>query len=234
METLLAAKEQIALAHSIVDEAIALAILHQRDELLRLNGVGDLTIFGERQYSLRIWLDPEKLAGFGLTAGDVVRAIQEQNVQVSGGALGQQPAPADNAFQLIVTTQGRFEDPRQFRQIIVRSTPDGRLVRVQDVARVELGAQDYFTNSYLNGKPAVALAIFQRPGTNALQAASQIVTTMQGLKVNFQVGKSGVEVAKQVGAGKPTVGAAIGDTAIIARAQGIPVKAVAVHARHAA
>src|SRR5215203_1711322 len=159
-----------------------------RDELLRLDGVGDITIFGERQYSLRVWLDPEKLAGFGLTAGDVVRAIQEQNVQVSGGALGQQPAPTDNAFQLIVTTQGRFQDPRQFRQVIVRSTPDGRLVRVQDVARVELGAQDYFTNSYLNGKPAVALAIFQRPGTNALQAASQIVSTMQGLKANFPPG----------------------------------------------
>ena len=159
-----------------------------RDELLRLDGVGDITIFGERQYSLRVWLDPEKLAGFGLTAGDVVRAIQEQNVQVSGGALGQQPAPANNAFQLIVTTQGRFQDPRQFRQVIVRSTADGRLVRVQDVARVELGAQDYFTNSYLNGKPAVALAIFQRPGTNALQAASQIITTMQSLKADFPPG----------------------------------------------
>src|SRR3954453_16587591 len=159
-----------------------------RDELLRLDGVGDITIFGDRQYSLRVGLDPEKLAGFGLTAGDGVRAIQEQNVQVSGGALGQQPAPANNAFQLIVTTQGRFQDPRQFRQVIVRSTADGRLVRVQDVARVELGAQDYFTNSYLNGKPAVALAIFQRPGTNALQAASQIVTTMQSLKADFPPG----------------------------------------------
>src|SRR5215212_3789632 len=159
-----------------------------RDDLLRLDGVGDITIFGERQYSLRVWLDPERLAGFGLTAGDVVRAIQEQNVQVSGGALGQQPAPTDNAFQLIVTTQGRFQDPRQFRQVIVRSTPDGRLVRVQDVARVELGAQDYFTNSYLNGKPAVALAIFQRPGTNALQAASQIVAKMQEVKANFPPG----------------------------------------------
>jgi HAE1 family hydrophobic/amphiphilic exporter-1 len=159
-----------------------------RDELLRLDGVGDLIIFGERQYSLRVWLDPEKLAGFGLTSGDVVRAIQEQNVQVSGGALGQEPVAADNAFQLIVTTQGRFEDPRQFRQVIVRSTPDGRLVRVQDVARVELGAQDYFTNSYLNGKAAVALAIFQRPGTNALQAADQITRTMQTLKQSFPPG----------------------------------------------
>ena len=159
-----------------------------RDELLRLNGVGDLTIFGERQYSLRVWLDPEKLASFGLTAGDVTRAIQEQNIQVSGGALGQEPTPSNGAFQITVTTQGRLEDPRQFRQIIVRSTPDGHLVRVQDVARVELGSQDYLTNSYLGGKPAVALVIFQRPNTNALQAATEITQTMQRLKENFPPG----------------------------------------------
>ena len=97
-----------------------------RDELLRINGVGDLIIFGERQYSLRVWLDPEKLATFGLTSSDVVKAIQEQNVQVSGGALGQEPVPKQNAFQITVTTQGRLEDPRQFREIIVRSTSDGR------------------------------------------------------------------------------------------------------------
>jgi hydrophobic/amphiphilic exporter-1 (mainly G- bacteria), HAE1 family len=159
-----------------------------RDILLRLNGVGDLIIFGERQYSLRIWLDPEKLATFGMTSGDVVRAVQEQNVQVSGGALGAQPAPADNAFQLAVKTQGRFEDPRQFRNIIVRATADGRLVRLQDVARVELGAQDYVTNSYLNGRPAVALAVFQRPGTNALEAADTIISTMSELKKDFPPG----------------------------------------------
>src|SRR3712207_5627599 len=159
-----------------------------RDILLRLEGVGDLIIFGERQYSLRIWLDPEKLAAYGLTSGDVVRAVQEQNVQVSGGALGAQPAPSDNAFQLVVTTQGRFEDPRQFRQVIIGSGPDGRLIRVQDVARVELGAQDYVTNSYLNGRPAVALAVFQRPGTNALAAADQIIGTMDQLKQSFPPG----------------------------------------------
>jgi hydrophobic/amphiphilic exporter-1 (mainly G- bacteria), HAE1 family len=159
-----------------------------RDELLRLDGVGELTIFGERQYSLRVWLDPEKLATFGLSSSDVVKAIQEQNVQVSGGALGQQPAPADNAFQLTVNTQGRFSNPRQFRGIIVRATADGRLVKVEDVARVELGAQDYVTNSYLNGNPAVALAIFQRPGTNALNAASEITAKMQELKQNFPPG----------------------------------------------
>jgi HAE1 family hydrophobic/amphiphilic exporter-1 len=161
-----------------------------RDVLLRLGGVGDLIIFGERQYSLRVWLDPEKLAAFGLTSGDVVRAVQEQNVQVSGGSLGAQPAPSDNAFQLVVTTQGRFEDPRQFRSIIVRATADGKLVRLQDVARVELGAQDYVTNSYLNGKPAVALAIFQRPGTNALAASDEIIRTMETLKQGFPPGLS--------------------------------------------
>ncbi|WP_112664470.1 efflux RND transporter permease subunit [Microvirga flavescens] len=159
-----------------------------RDPLLRLDGVGDLIIFGERQYSLRVWLDPEKLASYGLSSGDVVRAIQEQNVQVSGGALGQEPAPSDAAFQLAVTTQGRFEDPREFREIIVQATPQGRLVRLYDVARVELGAQDYVTNSYLNGAPAVALAIFQRPNTNALNAAAQIIQAMDKLKVNFPPG----------------------------------------------
>jgi HAE1 family hydrophobic/amphiphilic exporter-1 len=158
-----------------------------RDILMRLDGVGDLIIFGERQYSLRIWLDPEKLASYGMTSSEVVRAIQEQNVQVSGGALGQEPTPTDAAFQLTVTTQGRFEDPRQFRQIIVQAR-DGRLVRLQDVARIELGAQDYVTNSYLNGKPAVALAIFQRPGTNALAASDQIIQTMEQLKANFPPG----------------------------------------------
>ena len=159
-----------------------------RDELLRLDGVGDMTIFGERQYSLRVWLDPDKLSAFGMTAGDVVKAVLEQNVQVSGGALGQEPVRDGGAFQFTVTTQGRFSDPRQFRGIIVRATPDGRLVRVQDVARVELGAQDYFTNSYLNGKPAVALAIFQRPDTNALDTAAQIIATMERLKADFPPG----------------------------------------------
>jgi HAE1 family hydrophobic/amphiphilic exporter-1 len=159
-----------------------------RDILLRLQGVGDLTIFGERQYSIRIWLDPEKLASYGMTSGDVVRAIQEQNVQVSGGALGQEPTPTDAAFQLTVTTQGRFEDPRQFRSIIVQATRQGHLVRLQDIARIELGAQDYVTNSYLNGKPAVALAIFQRPGTNALDTSEQIIQSMEELKANFPPG----------------------------------------------
>ena len=150
-----------------------------RDVLLRLDGVGDLIIFGEREYSLRIWLDPEKLSAYGMTAGDVVQALREQNVQVSGGSIGAPPNDAGNAFQYTVTTQGRFEDAREFRYVIVKSTDDGRLITLQDVARIELGAQDYVTNSYLNGKPAVALGIFQRPGTNALAAADEIKATME-------------------------------------------------------
>ena len=130
-----------------------------RDLLLRLQGVGSVTLFGEREYSLRIWLDPEKLQNSGLTAGDVVGALQEQNVQVSGGALGTPPNEGDNAFQYIVTTQGRFESVKQFKKVIVKATETGRLIRLQDVARVELGARDYITNSYRNGKPAVALGI---------------------------------------------------------------------------
>ena len=164
------------------------AQLRVRDNLLRLDGVGDIIIFGAREFSLRVWLDPEKLASYGLAGGDIVRALQEQNVQVSGGALGQEPAPADNPLQLIVTTQGRFDDIRQFRDVIVRATADGRLIRVQDVARVEFGAREYVTNSYLNGKPAVALAIFQRPGTNALQAAADIAARMEQLKRDFPTG----------------------------------------------
>ena len=159
-----------------------------RDILVRLEGVGDLIIFGERQFAIRVWIDPEKLSAYSLTPGDVVDALREQNVQVSGGALGAPPNTADNAFQFTVTTQGRFENAKQFGNVIVRATEDGRIVRVRDVARVELGAKDYVTNSYLNNKPAVALGIFQRPGSNALATADEILTTMAELKEEFPAG----------------------------------------------
>jgi hydrophobic/amphiphilic exporter-1 (mainly G- bacteria), HAE1 family len=164
------------------------ALLRVRDQLLRIEGVGDLIVFGAREYAVRIWMDPDKLAGYGLSAGDVVRALREQNVQVSGGSLGTPPADANTAFQIAVTTQGRFEDLRQFRDVIVRNSGDGRLVRVGDVARLELGAKDYVTNSYLNGKPAVALAIFQRPGSNALATANAIRARMIELQRDFPIG----------------------------------------------
>ncbi|MBS3649874.1 multidrug efflux RND transporter permease subunit [Pseudaminobacter sp. 19-2017] len=159
-----------------------------RDVLLRLDGVGDVTIFGEREYALRVWLDPEKLSAYEMTAGDVVQALRDQNVQVSGGSIGAPPIANNAAFQYTVTTQGRFEDARQFRYVIVKSTPDGRLITLEDVARIELGAREYVTNSYLNGKAAVALGIFQRPGTNALGAAHEIQATMKRLSADFPPG----------------------------------------------
>ncbi len=159
-----------------------------RDILVRLDGVGNLTIFGERQFALRVWIDPEKLSAYSLTPGDVVSALREQNVQVSGGALGAPPNEADNAFQYTVTTQGRFDEAREFGNVIVRATEDGRIVRVRDVARVELGAQDYVTNSYLNNKPAVALGIFQRPGSNALATAEEILQVMEEVSADFPEG----------------------------------------------
>ena len=150
-----------------------------RDVLVRLPGVGDIQVFGERQYAMRIWLDPEKLSAYGMTASDVVTALRGQNVQVSGGSIGAPPAGSDNSFQYTVRTEGRFSDTRQFRYVIVKSSPDGRLVKLEDVARIELGAQNYVTNSYLNNNPAVALGIFARPGTNALETAEEIKAIME-------------------------------------------------------
>jgi HAE1 family hydrophobic/amphiphilic exporter-1 len=159
-----------------------------RDVLVRLEGVGDLRIFGERQFALRVWLDPEQLSAYGMTASDVVQALREQNVQVSGGSIGAPPNTTENAFQYTVTTQGRFDSARDFRYVIVKATEDGRLIQLQDVARIELGARDYNLNSYLNNKPAVALGIFQRPGTNALEAADEIIATMERLSGEFPPG----------------------------------------------
>ena len=155
------------------------------DALKRLEGVGDIRIFGERELSLRVWLDPNRLAAYGLASGDVVSAITAQNVQVSGGSLGAPPAPPGTVSQITVTTQGRFQTEDQFRKIIVRATEDGRLLRVGDVARVELAARQYSSNSYLGADPTVGMGVFQRPGTNATQAAEQIKATMETLKGAF-------------------------------------------------
>jgi HAE1 family hydrophobic/amphiphilic exporter-1 len=159
-----------------------------RDRLVRLDGVGDVSIFGEREYALRVWLDPDKLSAYGLTPGDALAALREQNVQVSGGSLGAPPNEADNAFQVNVTTQGRFSEPDQFEDVIVRATEDGRVVRLNDVARVEFGARDYATNSYLDNAPAVALGVFQRPGSNALETAAAIQALMREVSLDFPPG----------------------------------------------
>ena len=162
-------------------------LIRVRDELIRLDGVGDVTVFGVREYSLRVWLDPNKLAAYQLSTTDVTASLLEQNVQVAGGAIGGPPTPPGSAFQLIVQTQGRFENVGQFQDIIVKSS-NGRLVRMRDIARVELGARDYTTGSYLDGKPAIGIGIFQRPGTNAIAAAEAVIEKMKQLQVQFPKG----------------------------------------------
>jgi HAE1 family hydrophobic/amphiphilic exporter-1 len=164
------------------------ATLQVRDVLARIDGVGDVRVFGARDYAMRIWLDPDKIAARGLTAGDVVAALRAQNVQVASGVLNQPPVPNQAAFQLNVETQGRLVDDRQFRDIIVRTDPDGRVTRVRDVARVELGAQDYGANGYLNERPAVPLLLFQQPGSNALATADAVLETMAELSGSFPAG----------------------------------------------
>ncbi|HEY7840276.1 MAG TPA: efflux RND transporter permease subunit, partial [Gammaproteobacteria bacterium] len=161
------------------------AQLRVRDVLLRINGVGSITIFGVRDYSMRIWLDPERLATLDISADDVVRALQAQNVQVASGTLGQPPMPLPNAFQFMVKTQGRFIEPDQFRNVIIKAGEEGRLTRLGDVARVELAALDYSTMNFLNGVPGVGIAVFQRPGSNALETARQVKEAMEELSKGF-------------------------------------------------
>ena len=164
------------------------ATLHVKDQLARQTGVGDVQVFGGRDYSMRIWLDPDKVAAHNLTAGEVVAALQSQNVQVSSGVLGQPPTPMPGAFQLNVQTLGRLADPAQFAEIIVKSDDSGRVTRVRDIGRVELGAQDYGANGYLDTLDAVPMLIFQQPGSNALSTAQQVRATMEALSKQFPAG----------------------------------------------
>ena len=165
------------------------ALLQIRDELARLDGVGDITIFGAREYSMRVWLDPDKLSARALTAQDVVGAIQEQNVQVAAGIIGAQPVPKDaTAFQYTVSTQGRLTDEKEFGEIVVKTGSGGQVTRVRDVARVELAARDYTVRSQLGGKPATAIGVFQRPGSNALETSESVRKKMDELKLRFPAG----------------------------------------------
>src|SRR3954467_14569143 len=163
------------------------ATLEVKDPLTRIDGVGSITAFGSRDYSMRIWLDPERLQSLGLTATDVTQALQAQNVQVASGILNQPPVDQPGAFQVAVKTLGRLADPEEFGSITVKQTPTA-VVRLRDVAKVELAALDYTTNSYLDLDPAVALAIFQRPGSNALATANTIRATMDQLAPRFPAG----------------------------------------------
>ncbi|MBA4090691.1 MAG: hydrophobe/amphiphile efflux-1 family RND transporter [Sphingobium sp.] len=164
------------------------ALTQVRDRLARLDGVGDVQLFGSRDYAMRVWIDPGRAAAMDLTAGEIVSALRAQNVQVSAGAIGQPPYDRGEAFQLGVEMQGRLTSPDQFSNIVIRSDADGRQVRVRDVARVELGAQDYAINTYLSNKPTVVIAVMQRPGSNALDAAEHVKAEMDQLSQRFPKG----------------------------------------------
>ncbi len=170
------------------------ATLRIRDRLARLSGVGDITVFGGREYSIRVWLDPQELAARGLTAGDVVAAIREQNLTVAAGIVGAPPYPQDErkldlpANQLSIDVKGRLTEPEEFGDIVIRTGTDGRMVRIHDVGRVELGAADYATATYLNGVPAVGMGIFQLPGTNSIVTSNAVREAMQRISQDFPPG----------------------------------------------
>src|SRR5215475_7514782 len=163
------------------------ATIEITDTLTRVDGVGSITVFGSRDYAMRAWLDPDRLQSLGLTAADVVLALQGQNVQVASGILNQPPVDKPSSFQISVQTLGRLTSPEEFSNIVIKQTPTA-IVRVKDIATVELAAQDYSTNSYLDLNPAIALGIFQRPGSNALATAKAIKTTMDDLAKRFPEG----------------------------------------------
>jgi hydrophobe/amphiphile efflux-1 (HAE1) family protein len=158
-----------------------------KDRLARVEGVGDVQLFGDRNLSMRVWIDPGRAAALGLTGGDIVAALRAQNVQVAAGTLGQPPS-AGSAFQLNVETQGRFTDPRQFENVVIRTDAEGRQVRVGDVARVEIGAENYSTSAYLDDKDSVIIPVLQEPGSNALAAARSVETAMKELSADFPAG----------------------------------------------
>ncbi|PNQ90792.1 multidrug efflux RND transporter permease subunit, partial [Pseudomonas gingeri NCPPB 3146 = LMG 5327] len=164
------------------------ALLNIKDELARLGGVGDVQLFGMGDYSLRVWLDPNKTASRNLTATDVVNAIREQNRQVAAGQLGAPPAPTATSFQMSINAQGRLVSEEEFENIVIRVGDDGEITRLKDIARVELGSSQYALRSLLNNQPAVAIPIFQRPGSNAIEISNEVRAKMAELKKDFPEG----------------------------------------------
>jgi hydrophobe/amphiphile efflux-1 (HAE1) family protein len=164
------------------------ALLRVKDELARLDGVGDVQVFGAGQYSMRVWLDPEKVASRNLTANDVVRAVREQNAQVAAGQLGAPPVPSATEFQVAINTKGRLTTEEDFRNIVIKTGTAGQITRLKDVARVELGSETYALRSLLDNKAAAAIPIFQRPGSNAIAISEQVRAKMQELKRDFPQG----------------------------------------------
>ena len=164
------------------------ATINLQDALARIDGVGDVFAFGGQDYSMRVWLDPDKLQSRSLTAGDVIRVLREQNVQVAAGQIGQPPVPQGQDFQYTMNTLGRLLEPEQFGNIVLKTGGDGEVIYLKDVARTELGAKNQDYTLTLDGKPAVGLAIFQLPGSNALEVADRIKARMRGLEKRFPQG----------------------------------------------
>jgi HAE1 family hydrophobic/amphiphilic exporter-1 len=161
------------------------AYINLNEPIARLYGVGQTNVFGAGQYAMRLWVKPDQLAKLGITVTDMVNAIQAQNRVNPAGQLGGEPAAADQQFTYSVLAQGRLTTPEQFEDVVIREAPDGGIVRVKDVARVELGAQDYSTYSRLNGEPAAAIAVYQLPGSNAVQTAAGVRKLMAEMKQRF-------------------------------------------------
>ncbi|MEO0566140.1 MAG: multidrug efflux RND transporter permease subunit [Pseudomonadota bacterium] len=158
------------------------------DRLARIDGVGQATLFAERAYSMRVWLDPELIAARGMTGGEVVQALRVNNVQVASGVINRLPIPEPSAYEVAVQTQGRLTDPEQFENIVVRTEANGSQIRLKDIARVELGSLDYSTIGYLDGNTALPILIFQRPGTNALETAANVLGAMDEMAREFPQG----------------------------------------------
>jgi len=161
------------------------ATLKVKDELARLPGVGQIQIFGSGEYAMRIWLDPNKVAARGLTASDVVTAMQEQNVQVSAGQLGAEPLPKESDFLISINAQGRLHTEEEFGNIVLKTSQDGTVVRLRDVARIEMGSGSYALRSQLNNKDAVGIGIFQSPGANAIDLSNAVRAKMDELSTRF-------------------------------------------------
>ncbi|BEN34670.1 TPA: multidrug efflux RND transporter permease subunit SdeB [Serratia marcescens] len=166
------------------------ATLKVKDELARLPGVGQVQIFGAGEYAMRIWLDPNKVAARGLTASDVVSAMQEQNVQVSAGQLGAEPMPTRSDYLLSINAQGRLQTEEEFGNIILKSGDNGEIVRLRDVARIEMGSGSYALRAQLNNKDAVGIGIFQSPGANAIELSDAVRGKMAELATRFPDGMS--------------------------------------------
>jgi HAE1 family hydrophobic/amphiphilic exporter-1 len=161
------------------------ATINVIDALKRINGVGDANLFGPLDYSMRVWIDPQRLTNYGLSPTDVIDAIQAQNVQAAVGRIGAAPLSNDQQLQLTINTKGRLTQADEFKRIIIRANPDGSVVRVSDIARVELGAKSSDRFSLYNGKPAAAVGIYQSPGANAVEVAERVRQTMEELRQRF-------------------------------------------------